>query len=135
MKLLLNIAFVSFVGMMVGGCNSAPPSVQASRPLVESVIPTASKTEVPVELWESLSSEAPGNVVEYEKLQVTLGLAYYSGLGELCRKVEIKPLEITPDSINSYFVENRIVCLQESSNKWMLIPVVIDEQSDTRGFN
>ncbi|MDO6617597.1 hypothetical protein [Shewanella sp. 6_MG-2023] len=129
------IFLTSFITILASGCSSAPPKVQASRPLVEIVIPTASKVEVPSQLWQKLSNDPAGSIVEFENLQVTLGSAYFSGLGQLCRKVDIQQQSTNHQTANLLNVEKRIVCLQEATSKWMLIPVVIDEQTSARGFS
>lgn len=111
--------------VLLMACSSAPPSVEASRNMIETVVPSKNKKVVPQELWSELNTRYVGDSFQYQDVAIVFGEFYYSALGQYCRTVSLNR------STELYGVpQQRAVCKKVDSEQWSIAPNVVDSKKE-----
>ncbi|WP_394145918.1 hypothetical protein [Vibrio atypicus] len=105
-------------------CSSGPEHVTASRPLVENVQYSNNKS-VPEQFWLDLDTRKEEFLFVYKGASVTVGEAYLSALGNICR-----PITAQTD-LN---IDKRVVCRNDRVEGWHLTPDIILMESNEFSF-
>lgn len=108
---------------ILSACTSAPPELDATRPLIETVITTNSNITIPPELWQDLHKGKLGHVVYFNHVKVVLGRRYYSALGNVCRNVVLT--QGSTQYTNKIESQKRAACYNEGTNQWQLMPLMV----------
>jgi len=118
-KLLITCFLIS-----ITSCSSNPPFLSPTKELVASE-QVQLGDEVPVK-YNSFLEGLEGQTRVIDKLNISLGLAYTSALGQRCKILFVLSFE----SIDAN-PQKRIVCKQTQSSFWLLIPsIVIQNNKD-----
>ncbi|GGP85155.1 hypothetical protein [Shewanella ulleungensis] len=127
MKKKCIISFSATMLFLVG-CASSPPVIEASIPLLDQPIKSIGENVIPSELNSIVSQQPQGYAGVYNDVQFTLGKQYFSALGKQCREVYLNYASNNADK------QRRVVCKDNQSVQWSIIPQVIDSKNNQIDF-
>lgn len=123
MKFLSSI-FVILPSLLFSACSSAPPQVEASRNMIETVKSSNNQHAVPQSLWADLVERTAGETAVYKDINIVFGEKYLSALGKQCRKVSLLK------SGQHVLPQQRVACQSLNSQDWFMSPNVIDNKNE-----
>ncbi|MCL1100418.1 hypothetical protein [Shewanella saliphila] len=122
------IVSLSAIMLILMGCTSSPPVIEASMPLLEQPVKSIGENVLPAELNTIISQQPQGYAGVYNDVQFTLGKQYFSALGKQCREVFLNYTTNNSDK------QRRIICKDNQSVQWSIIPQVIDSKNNQIDF-
>lgn len=122
------IVSLSAIMLVLIGCASSPPVIEASMPLLDQPVKSIGENVLPTELNTIISQQPQGYAGVYNDVQFTLGKQYFSALGKQCREVFLS------DMTNNSGKQRRIICKDNQSVQWSIIPQVIDSKNNPIDF-
>ncbi len=117
-------------------CSSTPPFLSPSKALVNTSVIKMGKS-IPQKYSEFLNTNIPGNNIVVNDQIVSLGEYYTSALGQQCRILYIaeSKLNLATSSKGQSTRRKRIVCKQDESDSWVLIPAIVERVKNKAIFS